>query len=74
MIAAIVSTMCVYSVSSLLPIRLVSNKPVQLLRLVGVLKIQISHDILSGSDITPCNKIDTPLVVHIFSSVTLLRP
>ena len=70
MIAAIVSTMCVYSVSSLLSIRLVSNKHVQLLRLVRVLKIHLSHDVASGSDITPFNKIDKALVVYIFSNVT----
>ena len=70
MIAAIVSTMCDYLVSSLLAIRLILNKPARLLRLVGVLKIYLSHDVVSGSDITPCNKIDTPLVVYIFSYVT----
>ena len=30
----------------------------------------LSHDIASGSDITPCNKIDKPLVVYRFSHVT----
>ena len=25
-----------------------------------------SHDVVSGSDITPCNKIDKPLVVYKF--------
>ena len=29
--------------------------------------ILLSHDIASGSDITPCNKIDKPLVVYRFS-------
>ena len=27
----------------------------------------ITHDIASGSEITPCNKIDKPLVVYRFS-------
>ena len=27
----------------------------------------LQHDIASGSDITPCNKIDKPLVVYRFS-------
>ena len=27
----------------------------------------LSHDVASGSKITPCNKIDKPLVVYIFS-------
>ena len=31
----------------------------------------LSHDVASGSDITPCNKIDKPLVVYRFSDVTL---
>ena len=30
----------------------------------------LSHDIASGSDITPCNVIDKPLVVHRFNNVT----
>ena len=29
-----------------------------------------SHDVTSGSDKTPCNKIDKPLVVYRFSKVT----
>ena len=29
--------------------------------------ILLSNDIASGSDITPCNKIDKPLVVYRFS-------
>ena len=32
--------------------------------------ISLSHDVASGSDITPCNKIDKPLVVYIFRNVT----
>ena len=27
----------------------------------------LSYDVVSGSEITPCNKIDKPLVVYIFS-------
>ena len=27
----------------------------------------LSHDVASGSEITPCNKIDKPLVVYRFS-------
>ena len=30
----------------------------------------LSHDVTSGSDITPCNKIDNPQVVYRFSNVT----
>ena len=38
----------------------------------------LSYDIASGSEITPCNKIDKPLVVYRFSgnvlmSITTLR-
>ena len=29
-------------------------------------KRRLSYDIASGSEITPCNKIDKPLVVYIF--------
>ena len=32
--------------------------------------LRLSHDAASGSDITPCNKIDIPLVVYRFSNVT----
>ena len=35
--------------------------------LSGGLDIALSHDIASGSDITPCNKIHNPLVVYRFS-------
>ena len=39
---------------------------------------RLSHDVASGSEITPCNKIDKPLVVYRFSgnvmtSITTLR-
>ena len=30
----------------------------------------LSYDVASGSDITPCNKIDKPLMVYRFSNVT----
>ena len=33
-------------------------------------KISLSLDVAPGSDITPCNKIDKPLVVYRFSNVT----
>ena len=33
--------------------------------------IHLSHDLASGSDIMPCNKIDKPLVVYRFCYVTL---
>ena len=41
-------------------------------------KIYLSHDVASGSDITPCNKIHKPLVVYRFSgnvttSIIMLR-
>ena len=40
--------------------------------------LQLSYDVASGSEITPCNKIDTPLVVYNFignvlTSITTLR-
>ena len=31
-------------------------------------KHSLSHDVTPGSDITPCNKIDKPLVVYIFNN------
>ena len=41
-------------------------------------KIYLSYDVASGSEITPCNKIDKPLVVYRFTgnvmtSITTLR-
>ena len=30
-------------------------------------KIHLSYDVASGSEITPCNKIDKPLVVYRFT-------
>ena len=38
----------------------------------------LSHDVASGSEITPCNKIDKPLMVYrftgnIMTSITTLR-
>ena len=41
-------------------------------------KKSLSYDVASGSEITPCNKIDKPLVVYRFSgnvmkSITALR-
>ena len=33
---------------------------------LGVIKCHLSHDIVSGSDTTPCNKIYKPLVVYRF--------
>ena len=35
------------------------------------IKYTLSHDIASGSDITPCNTIDKPLVFYRSSNVTL---
>ena len=40
--------------------------------------LNLSYDVASGSKITPCNKIDKPLVVYIFTgnvmtSITTLR-
>ena len=32
--------------------------------------VNLSNYVASGSDITPCNKIDKPLVVYRFSNVT----
>ena len=34
---------------------------------LGTYKFLLSYDVPSGSEITPCNKIDTPLVVCRFS-------
>ena len=33
----------------------------------AVRKLNLSHDVASGSEITPCNKIDKPLVVYRFT-------
>ena len=35
-----------------------------------ILKGFLSHDVASGNVITPCNKVDNPLVVYRFSNVT----
>ena len=35
-----------------------------------VLYKRLSHDVVSGNDITLCNKIDIPLVVYRFSNIT----
>ena len=42
------------------------------------MKIYLSYDIASGGEITPCNKIDKPLVVYtltgdVMTSITTLR-
>ena len=42
------------------------------------LNVVLSYDVASGSEITPCNKIDKPLVVYRFTgnvmtSITTLR-
>ena len=36
-----------------------------------LVKFTLSHVIASGSDITPCNEIDKPLVLYRFRDVTL---
>ena len=41
-------------------------------------KMSLSYDVASGSEITPCNKIDKPLVVYrlarnVMTSITTLR-
>ena len=46
--------------------------------LFEVNKMSLSYDVASGSEITPCNKIDKPLVVYRFmgnltTSITTLR-
>ena len=33
----------------------------------------LSHNVASGNDITPCNNIDKPLMVYIFSNVAYIR-
>ena len=45
---------------------------------LDVFKCVLSYDVASGSEITPCNKIDKPLVVYRFTgnammSITTLR-
>ena len=37
--------------------------------IVFLFYVYLSHDVASGSDITPCNKINTPPVVYIFTTV-----
>ena len=46
--------------------------------LSSILYNDLSYDVASGSEITPCNKIDKPLVVYRFTgnvmtSITMLR-
>ena len=48
--------------------------------LLFILKKTLSYDVLSGKIITPCNKIDKPLVVYtrrfsgnVMTSITTLR-
>ena len=48
------------------------------LLVLGQVKICLSYDVTSGSEITPCNRIDKPLVVYRFTgnvmtSITTLR-
>ena len=67
----------------LLPLELcASQKPCPLYNLKTALdiftKIYLSYDVASGSEITPCNTIDKPLVVYRFTgnvmtSITTLR-
>ena len=43
-----------------------------------IIEFALSYDVVSGSEITPCNKIDNPLVVYRFTgnvmaSITTLR-
>ena len=35
------------------------------------LKFELSYDVASGSEITPCNKIDKPLVVYRFTGIVM---
>ena len=35
--------------------------------LLFILNVALSYDVASGSEITPCNKIDKPLVVYRFT-------
>ena len=43
---------------------------VEILKFITMSNENLSHDVGSGSDITPCNKIDKPLVVYRFCNVT----
>ena len=55
--------------------KVIQEKP---LNVDGMTERQLSYDVASGSEITPCNKIDKPLVVYRCSgkammSITTLR-
>ena len=41
-----------------------------LIRACELIRLNYHNDVAPGSDITPCNKIDKPLVVYRFSNVT----
>ena len=40
-----------------------------IVRMIHIAYSMLSHDVVSGSDITPCNKIDKPLVVYRFCNI-----
>ena len=48
-------------------ILLASGSDVLIFRQCGIIKLHLSYDVVSGSEITPCNKNDQPLVVYIFT-------
>ena len=50
----------------------------QIMNVLNIFKAILSYDVASGSEITPCNKIDKPLVVYrltgnVMTSITTLR-
>ena len=49
-----------------------NGSTVELLLCLSIFYYFLSHDVASGSDITPCNRIDKPLVVHRFSGNVII--
>ena len=54
-------------------ILLASGRDVLIFPQCGIIKLHISYDVVPGSEITPCNKIDQPLVVYIFT-INVMHP
>ena len=57
---------CFFAYSISTKILSASSFIVEILKFITMSKENLSHDIVSGSDITPCNKINKPLVVYRF--------
>ena len=45
---------------------------IRLFLMSSLIRDYLSYDIVSGSEITPCNKIDKPLVIYRMTSITTL--